>query len=96
MVKKRRIHKPYPPWRGEPGGGPEVWRRLAGARLGVTTAQSDDLAALGLTVMPKDLQELKRAYRATMLKAHPDLGGNEEDAIKASLAYARILELFKT
>ena len=91
----KRPRKPYPPWRGTPGSGPDVWRRLAEARLGPVNAQDADLAALGLTAMPADLQELKTAYRKAMLKAHPDLGGTDDDAIKASLAYARLLQQMK-
>lgn len=93
MAKKPR--KPYPPWRGAPGGGPEVWRKLAEARLGGTQARNEDLDALGLAAMPTDLQGLKTAYRKAMLLAHPDLGGNDDDAIKTSLAYARLLQALK-
>lgn len=88
----KRPRKPYPPWRGEAGGGPDVWRKLAGARLGLNAAVSGDLSALGLTAMPATIEELKRAYRKAMLAAHPDLGGSDEAASKTSLAYARLLK----
>lgn len=91
----RKPRKPYPPWRGAPSGGPDVWRKLAQARLGGVQAQAEDLAALGLAAMPADIEELKRVYRKVMLAHHPDRGGNVDDAIKASLAYARLLEAMK-
>lgn len=93
MSKKRKI-KPRRPWPGG-AGGPEVWRKLAEARIGAAHARNDDLSALGLTVMPSDIQDLKRAYRKAMMSAHPDQGGTDEDAIKTSLAYARLLQAMK-
>ena len=95
MVKKRQI-KPPRPWAGGGTGGPDVWRKLAEARLGFAAAKNDDLTTLGLAAMPADVSELKKAYRATMLQAHPDLGGSDLGAAKVSLAYGRLLATFKT
>jgi len=93
-VVKRRPLK-VRPWRGASGSGPEVWRKLAEARLRLATASADDLRAIGLDKMPATLDDLKRAYRAAMIKLHPDLGGTDDEAIRASLAYARLKKLFK-
>ena len=80
------------PWTGG-AGGPEVWRRIAQARLGIGRSGTADLAALGLAALPATVQELKRAYRVRMLVVHPDRGGSDDQAAQVTVAYTRLLAL---
>ena len=88
MARYPRIKRP---WAG--GGGPEVWRRIAQARLGLGRPGTADLAALGLAALPATVQELKRAYRVRMLVVHPDRGGSDDQAAQVTVAFARLLAI---
>lgn len=54
------------------------------------TAKPADLAALGLKKLP-DAAGLKRAWRQTAKRVHPDAGGKPADFIAAQAAYERLL-----
>lgn len=72
----------------EEQGDPEQWKEAAKAMLGLTT-KDDDLAVLGLSSMPTQI-ELRRCYRARMFECHPDRGGNAEMAAKVNEAYKNL------
>jgi len=53
------------------------------------------LADLNLTAMPSTPEELKKARNAAMRKAHPDQGGNSQDAAKVNEAYDKLKKMIK-
>lgn len=50
---------------------------------------------LGFSETPKDLQEIKKAYRKLSKKLHPDLGGDPIKFQEATEAYDEALIIFK-
>ena len=54
------------------------------------------LSTLGLTGVPATEADLKRIYREAIRKAHPDVGGSEEEAARLNAAYDLALNLFFT
>jgi len=96
-MKKRKFDiNRYKTRPGQARGSPDAWRQKATTLiLGDAPDPSADWAALGLSEAPADIAALKRAYRSTMMMAHPDQGGTDEQAVAASLAYARLLAALK-
>ncbi len=76
---KRRRHSDTPPPPPPPSWG--SWRARATA---------SDLAVLGLAARPADLAALKRAWRETAKRTHPDAGGDAAEFIAARAAYERL------
>lgn len=52
----------------------------------------DALQALGLSAMPTDAVEAKRAWRAAAMRAHPDRGGSHADFVRVQAAMESIIE----
>lgn len=60
-----------------------LWSSAAASMLLPFAASADEggeLAALGLSEVPKTPLDLRRAYHAAMLRAHPDTGGTDAAA----------------
>lgn len=57
---------------------------------------TDDLAVLGLREMPGRLEELKRAYKISMLNCHPDVGGSTDSAVRVGRAMENLERDFKS
>lgn len=77
-------------------GGPDQWEEIAfllggGAK---PQAKNDLLSVLGLVFPPSSLAELKTAFRAAMMKAHPDKGGSNEAARKVMEAFETLRRQF--
>jgi hypothetical protein len=74
-------------------GGPDEWEKIAHKIFGLAKLKTGPinkwLAVLGLDTMPLNLVALKKAFRAAMLKAHPDLGGS-------NAAARAVMEAFET
>ena len=93
MSKKKFDINRYKTHSGE-RGSTESWREKAEALIGKTNRQESCLSVLGLVGIPTEV-ELKKAYRALIRKAHPDVGGSEQAAARINAAYEQALELFK-
>lgn len=52
----------------------------------------DALAALGLSAMPADAAEAKRAWRSAAMRSHPDRGGSHADFVRVQAAMERVIE----
>ncbi len=76
----------YKRYEGE-RGSPESWKAKVEKLLGRALSVDESLAVLGLDVLPKTHQELKKAYRKAIMKAHPDKGGSAEEAARINQAY---------
>lgn len=50
------------------------------------------LEALGLSRMPTDADEAKRAWRASAMRAHPDRGGSESAFVRVQQAMETVVE----
>lgn len=75
-------------------GSPEQWREAAKVILNVNGENC--LSTLGLTGVPATEADLKRIYRDAIRKAHPDVGGSEDEAARINAAYDLALNLFFT
>ena len=75
-------------------GSPEQWREAAKVVLNVNGENC--LSTLGLTGVPATEAELKKVYRDAIRKAHPDVGGSEDEAARLNAAYELALNLFFT
>lgn len=74
-------------------GRPDEWEEIAHKIFGLAKLKTGPinkwLDALGLDTMPLNLATLKKAFRAAMLKAHPDMGGS-------NAAARAVMEAFET
>jgi hypothetical protein len=68
-------------------GNSSDWRKKAEQMKRRYTNADEFLTLLGLDEIPGTLEELNKARRATMRKAHPDMGGSEERAQAVNHAY---------
>ena len=73
-------------------GSPEQWRQAAKAILNVN--DENCLTTLGLAGVPASEADLKTAWRSAIRKAHPDLGGSQDEAARLNAAYELALSLF--
>ena len=78
---------------GEKGNN-DTWRKQADRMRRRYETADESLQLLGLTALPATLQELNKARRKVMLKAHPDQGGSEEQAQKINNAYDQLKTKF--
>ena len=97
MAKRGNIfdpgYAPYGRYAG-PAGDPEQWRDAFRARF--SQAQIEEIlqddspwAILGVSATDS-FEVIKRAYRALVMKAHPDQGGSEAEFIRIQAAYEKI------
>lgn len=77
-----------------PKGSPDQWREAAKVILNVN--DENCLTTLGLSGVPPTEAALKTAWRTAIRKAHPDLGGSEDEAARINAAYELCLKLFFT
>lgn len=71
-------------------GSEADWKKAAEAILALQGGTKNQwLAVLALTSMPT-MSELKKAYKAAAVKAHPDLGGSAEAIHKVTEAYKNL------
>ena len=75
-------------------GSEEKWRDRVETVLGLAV-RDEALTTLGLEAFPETLVELKQARRKAQLKAHPDLGGSEEESAKVNEAFAELSSQLK-
>ena len=82
-------------------GSADEWIRIAEALLNGRTVlvsnsnpTSNDLAFLFLSSLPDSAEGLKKAYRNSMFKYHPDHGGTDKDTIKARDVFERLLNFY--
>lgn len=77
-------------------GRPEQWEQIAERLFGIgpRLSANKNLAILGLAAPPKTLAELKHAFRAAMMKNHPDHGGTNELARDTMAAFATLKRAF--
>ena len=79
-------------------GSPDSWEEIARKVFGLARLKTGPvnkwLAALGLDTMPASLDELKKAFRAAMMIAHPDHGGTNEAALDTMEAYETLRRRF--
>lgn len=75
-----------------PKGSPEQWREAAKKLLDIN--DENCLTTLGLSGIPASEADLKKVYRAAIRKAHPDVGGSEDEAARLNAAYELALKLF--
>ena len=74
-------------------GSPDKWRQAAKIILNVN--DENCLTTLGLSGVPASKDDLKKAYRSLIKKAHPDReGGSEDEAARINAAYELALSLF--
>ena len=95
IKKKRssaeRLFARYKTYEGE-RGSPEQWRAEA-REMAVRFSSPNNLSLLGLESIPTSLDELKAARRKAMMTAHPDRGGNADDAARINAAYSSLEHL---
>jgi len=77
-----------------PQGSPDDWAAKAEALIQQLAPVSDLTASLGVFgfASKPSMQELKKAYRTQVLKAHPDHGGTSEAFQEIQVAYATVLQ----
>jgi hypothetical protein len=88
----QKLKKGYGTYEGE-RGSPEQWQAMAERVRARVSGVAKALKVLGLDVIPKDLESLKRHYRRAMLTAHPDQGGSNEQAQRLNAAF-EVVEKF--
>jgi len=75
-------------------GNPNDWAKAAKILLRARGDKNEYCELLGLEHMPESQAELKKAYRKTMLRVHPDQGGTDEAARMAIAAFELLMENF--
>lgn len=87
--RNKKLFESYKTYNEGPRGSEESWRKTAELILSQNYSK-EYLTALNLTEIPSSLGELTKAWKKTMLSAHPDKGGVNEKAVLANEAYQRL------
>jgi hypothetical protein len=86
----RRVDELFRRWREEDGrSGRGQHDGAGGEARSVPPSAAAALAVLGLSY-PCTRQEIKAAYRKSMLKCHPDVGGTNAEAARVNAAYEAV------